>query len=62
MQVKIDVERLRSEVQEKYADVALTPQKGFHFHTGYRLTEILGYPDEIIGRLPESAVESFASV
>ena len=62
MQVTIDVEQLRSEVQEKYAGVALTPEGGFHFHTGQHLVEILDYPKEAVSRLPESAVESFAGV
>ena len=46
MQVTLDVERLRSEIQDKYAIVALTPEKGFHFHTGYSLTEMLEYPQD----------------
>ena len=62
MQVTVDVEKLRCDIQEKYAEVAVTPDKGFHFHTGYRLTEMLDYPSDIIGRLPASAVESFAGV
>ncbi len=61
-QITVDIERLRCEVQQKYAEVAKTPDKGFHFHTGYRLTEMLDYPSDIINRLPASAVESFAGV
>ena len=33
-QVTVDAEALHREVQVKYAEVALTPTKGFHFHTG----------------------------
>ncbi len=62
MRVAVDVDRLRSEIQEKYADVAVTPEKGFHFHTGYRLIEVLDYPKDMIKRLPEPIVESFAGV
>ena len=62
IQVTVDVDQLRCEIQEKYAEVAATPAKGFHFHTGYRLTEILDYPSDIIGRLPAAAVGSFAGV
>ncbi len=62
MQVVVDVDKLRSEIQGEYAGVALTPEKGFHFHTGYRLTEMLEYSKEMIERLPESAVESFVGV
>ena len=62
IQVTVDVDQLRCEIQEKYAEVAQTPEKGFHFHTGYRLTEILDYPSDIIGRLPAAAVGSFAGI
>lgn len=40
--ITVDVERLRSEVREKYAEVAESPGKRFHFHTGYRLAEDTG--------------------
>jgi len=62
IQVTVDVDQLQCEIQEKYAEVAETPEKGFHIHTGYRLTGILGYPPDIISRLPVAAVESFAGV
>ena len=38
---KVDVERLRGQIQEKYRDVALEPEKGFHFHTGRPLAAML---------------------
>lgn len=34
--------------------------KGFHFHTGRKLASIVGYRDEWLDHLPESAIESFA--
>jgi hypothetical protein len=34
----INVDMLRAAIQEKYEVAALTPQKGFHFHTGRPLT------------------------
>ena len=61
-QVSIDVGLLRHEVQVKYAEVALTPTKGFHFHTGRPMAERLGYPREVLDALPEKCVESFAGV
>jgi SAM-dependent methyltransferase len=57
---KVDREQLRRQISEKYTDVALEPEKGFHFHTGRRLAKMLGYPDEDIDSLPASTVDSFA--
>jgi SAM-dependent methyltransferase len=57
---KVDRERLRQQISDKYTDVALEPEKGFHFHTGRPLAKMLGYADEDIDRLPVGTVESFA--
>src|SRR3990172_10343218 len=56
----VDVESLRCQIQDKYTEVAETPEKGFHFHTGRPLALMLGYLPEVIYRLPTSAAESFA--
>jgi SAM-dependent methyltransferase len=56
----LDLESLRSAIQEEYRLVALEPQRGFHFHTGRPLAQLLGYPDEWLIDLPESSIESFA--
>jgi SAM-dependent methyltransferase len=56
----IDLEALRAAVRAEYAAVASDPDRGFHFHTGYRLAAILGYPEEWIGALPPGAVVSMA--
>lgn len=56
----IDREQLRANVCAKYTEVAETPEKGFHFHTGRPLARLLGYPDEWLAALPEGAIESFA--
>lgn len=56
----IDREELRANVQAKYTEVAESPEKGFHFHTGRPLAAILGYSDEWIAALPAGAIESFA--
>ncbi len=58
----IDVERLRSEVKLKYRDVATNPEKGFHFHVGRPLAQMLDYPMDIVDSLPPRVVESFAGV
>ena len=57
---KVDREQLRQQVREKYTDVALEPEKGFHFHTGRPLAMMLGYDEADIQRLPDGTVESFA--
>jgi SAM-dependent methyltransferase len=56
----VDVESLRAAIRTEYAAVAKHPDQGFHFHTGARLAAILGYPEEWIAALPQSAVESMA--
>ena len=56
----VDRERLRRGISDKYTEVALEPEKGFHFHTGRPLAKMLGYPDADVDRLPQSTVESFA--
>ena len=60
--LNIDLQRLRVAIQDEYADVATTPAKGFHFHTGRPLAQILGYPAEETAPLPDAVIESFAGV
>ncbi|MEE8414610.1 MAG: methyltransferase domain-containing protein [Dehalococcoidales bacterium] len=57
---KVDVEVLRSAISSEYREVALNPQKGFHFHTGRPLARIVGYNDELVNIVPENSVSSFA--
>lgn len=57
---KVDQQRLRGQIQAKYTDVALEPEKGFHFHTGRPLAKMLGYTDTDVDWLPASTVDSFA--
>ena len=61
-QVAPNVETLRKEIQEKYTEVAISPELEFHFHHGRPLAKILEYPDELLEGLPDEAVESFAGV
>jgi SAM-dependent methyltransferase len=56
----VDRERLRRGIQEKYTEVALEPEKGFHFHTGRPLSRMLGYPVADVDRLPRTTLDSFA--
>lgn len=56
----IKVDDLHQAISREYEEVARTPKKGFHFHTGRRLTEIVEYQLEWLERIPESVIESFA--
>ena len=49
-------------VEAMYTSVARDPGKGYHFPTGRPATEFVGYPADLLDRLPASAVESFAGV
>ena len=49
---KVHVLDLRQQVSDKYSEVALMPEKGFHFHTGSFLAILLD-------GLPSGTVESF---
>ena len=57
---RVDRERLRQQISAKYTDVALVPDKGFHFHTGRPLARMLGYAEADVNWLPATTVESFA--
>jgi len=58
--VDVELETLRDAVRAEYDVVASDPDRGFHFHTGRTLTDIVGYRDEWLEGIPESAIESFA--
>lgn len=61
-----DKEELRTRifdaVQDMYTEVAQCPTKEFHFPTGRRACEFVGYPPEELDAIPNEAVESFAGV
>jgi SAM-dependent methyltransferase len=57
---KISLEELRVEIKKEYTNVALDPNKGYHFHTGRRLANLLGYEEAWYAGLPESNIASFA--
>jgi SAM-dependent methyltransferase len=56
----VDLDTLRREISKEYAEVAENPQKGFHFHTGRRLAEMLGYEEAMLDWMPPGTLESFA--
>jgi arsenite methyltransferase len=56
----VDTDELRRQIAEKYRDVATNPEIGFHFHTGYPLLKMLGYPEDRLASIPSEVAESFA--
>ena len=58
--VDVDTDTLRRAIKDEYKEVAENPGKGFHFHTGRRLTKIVGYKDEWLKGVSELAIASFA--
>lgn len=60
--VDIDVGVLKSEIKKTYASVSEEPEKDFIFPTGRSWAADLGYPQELLKRVPETAAESFAGV
>ncbi len=60
--VLVEIDALREQVREKYREVAVAPQRSFHFHTGRPLAARLGYDTAAVDALPDRAVESFAGV
>ena len=57
---KLSVKELREEIRKEYADVALDPHKGYHFHTGRDAADRLGYDKSLYAVLPEENIDSFA--
>jgi arsenite methyltransferase len=60
--VDIDVEVLKCEIKKTYARVSQEPKEDFIFPTGRAWILDLGYPPELVERVPEAAAESFAGV
>jgi arsenite methyltransferase len=62
MTVTVDTRELDEKVKRMYRAVATDPGADFHFELGRRLAERLGYPAEVLDRIPNGAIESFAGV
>jgi ubiquinone/menaquinone biosynthesis C-methylase UbiE len=58
----LDTQELEDRVKRMYEEVALEPEREFHFETGRPLAERLGYPAADLDRIPASAIDSFAGV
>ena len=59
---QLDTTELEQRVKRMYEEVALEPDREFHFETGRRLAERLGYPAADLDRIPAAAIDSFAGV
>lgn len=60
--VALDVELLKCEIKKTYASVSQEPDRDFIFPTGRSWALDLGYPPDLLTRVPERACESFAGV
>jgi arsenite methyltransferase len=60
--VGLDVDQLKVEIQKTYTAVSSEPEREFIFPTGRRWAADLGYPAELLARVPETACASFAGV
>ena len=58
----VDTQELEAKVKDMYRHVAEQPHADYHFEMGRPLAERLGYPAEVLDRIPEGAIESFAGV
>src|SRR6266545_1066004 len=59
---KLDTADLVRQVKALYRQVAQHPSAGYHFPLGRPLAEQLGYPAELLDRIPAGALASFAGV
>jgi arsenite methyltransferase len=59
---QLDTVELVGQVKALYRQVARHPQAEFHFPVGRPLAERLGYPAELLDRIPGDALASFAGV
>jgi arsenite methyltransferase len=59
---QLDTSELEQRVKGMYEEVALEPDREFHFETGRPLAERLGYPPADLDRIPAAAIDSFAGV
>jgi arsenite methyltransferase len=62
MEASVDTRELETKVKDMYRHVAQEPQGKYHFELGRTLAERLGYPPDVLDRVPDGAIESFAGV
>ncbi len=59
---ELDTVDLEQRVKSMYEQVALDPNRPFHFETGRPLAERLGYPAAGLDLIPGESIDSFAGV
>ncbi len=59
---QVDTADLEQKVISMYRDVALEPEKEYHFEMGRPLAEKLGYDTNDLDTIPAASIESFAGV
>src|SRR5712691_6603764 len=62
MEASVDTQELEAKVKDMYRHVAEQPEGKYHFEMGRPLAEHLGYPADVLDRIPDGAMESFAGV
>jgi SAM-dependent methyltransferase len=62
MKTDINTQQLREKVKKIYSSVAESPSDKHSFPTGRKFAEDIGYPKDIIDKLPAVTVDSFAGV
>jgi len=62
MEASVDTHELEAKVKDMYRHVAEQPQGKYHFELGRSLAERLGYPADVLDRIPDEGIESFAGV
>lgn len=58
----VDEKDLEMKVKDMYRKVALHPEEKYHFEMGRALAEKLGYPSDMLDKIPKEAIDSFAGV
>jgi SAM-dependent methyltransferase len=51
---------LRDAIKKEYENVAMNPDKGYHFHTGREAANRIGYDKTLYDSVPEKNIASFA--
>ena len=60
--IGLDIAQLKAAISETYTAVSEAPGRDFVFPTGRGWAADLGYPPELLARVPETACASFAGV
>ena len=56
----ISVATLWDAIKKEYENVAVSPKKGYHFHTGREAANRVGYDKKLYDNVPENNISSFA--